>query len=210
MSHLALRVSALAFAVSLASASAALSQTSDTPHKPTTLTIGLQGTTGPVLAGSDIAGLRGKSAAVTLLLSELVSPKSATSTVATYRIPAGAVTLVVGSTSYKNASPARMKINLTKTADILTLTYVFSLSGIPVSVIETSYLAKNSWASTVLAHPGSFTPSPQSLVAAATASGRGSKLKYAVEGFTCVLGIAGTATSSSAPDAVLPDDEDSE
>jgi len=208
MSLRTLGVSALAFVVSLASAGAALSQTANPPH-PSTLTIVLDGTAGPVLAGSDIAGLNGKSATATLLLNETISPKSQTATSATYRIPAGAVTLVVGSKTYENASPGRMKISLGKTAEILTLTYVFSLSGLPVTVVETSYLAKNSWTSAVLTHPGSFSPSPQDLTAAATASGKGSKLQYTVEGFTCVLGISGTASSGSAPDAVLPD-EDSE
>ena len=206
MSLRALRVSALAFVVSLTSAGAALSQSSDAPHS-STLTITLDGTAGPVLSGSDLASLDGKSATATLLLSESMSPKSATATSAVYKIPAGAVTLVVGSSTYKNSSPGRMAIKLTKPADILTLTYVFSLSGIPVTVVETSYLAKNSWTAAVLTHPGSFSHSPQDLTAAATASGKGSKLQYTVEGFTCVLGITGTASSSSAPDAVLPDDD---
>jgi hypothetical protein len=97
---------------------------------------------------------------------------------------------------------------LSKTADILTLTYVFIDHGLPVTVVETSYLAKNSWTSAVLTNPESFSPSPQDLTAAATASGRGSTLKYTVEGFTCVLGIAGTASSGSAADAILPDDSE--
>jgi hypothetical protein len=112
----------------------------------------------------------------------------------------------VGTKTYKNASPGKMSIKLSNAAVVLTLTYVFTDSGLPVTVVETSYLAKNSWTSAVLTHPGSFSPSPQDLTAAAVASGHGSKLQYTVEGITCILGIAGTATSSSAPDAVLPDD----
>ena len=170
------------------------------------MTITLQGTAGPVLSGSDIAGLNNKSATATLLLNEALSPKSQTGTVVTYKIPAGAVTLVVSGKTYTNFSPGKMKINLTKAADIVTLTYVFSLSGISVTVVETSSLAKNSWTSAILTHPGTFTPSTQELTAATTASGKGSKLQYTAEGFACVLGIAGTASSSSAPDAILPDD----
>ncbi len=144
---------------------------------------------------------------MTLLLSESISPKAHTSTSATYRVPAGAATLVLGSSTYTNSSPGKMRIRLTKSADILTLTYVFTESGIPVTVVETSYLAKNSWTSAVLTHPGSFSPSPQNLTAATTASGAGSKIKYTVLGLSSVLGITGTASSSSAPDPVLPDDD---
>ena len=206
MSLRALRVSALAAALSLASAGVALSQSSVVPPK-STLTITLDGTAGPILSGSDLAGINGKTATATLLLSESMSPKSQTSTSATYKIPAGAVTLVVGSTDYTNASPGKMKITLAKGDEILTLTYVFLDHGLPVTVVETSYLAKNSWTSAVLTHPGTFSPSPQDLTAAAAASGKGSKLQYTVEGLTCVLGITGTATSGSAPYAVLPGDD---
>lgn len=210
MSYRALRVSALAFVVSVvsvASAGAAMLQ-SESPPKSSTLTITLEGTTGPVLAGTDIASLNGKSATATLLLNELISPKSQTTKTASYKIPAGAVTLVVGTKTYTNASPGRMTIKLTNSAVTMTLTYAFILSGFPVTVVETSTLAKNSWTDAVFTHPGTFSPSPQDLTAAATATGTGSKLQYSVEGFTCVLGITGTATSSSAPDAVLPDNSE--
>ena len=204
MSIRMLRDSALAIALCLASASAALAQTENTPHA-TTLTLTLTGTTGPVLSGSDVAGLNGKSATATLLLNEALSPKKQTATSAIYKIPAGAVTLVVGTKTYTNSSPGRMSIVLASSGDYLTLTYAFSLSGFPVTVVETSKLAKNSWTTAVLMHPGTFSPSPQELTAA-TASAKGSTLQYNVEGFNCELGINGTASSSSAPDAVLPDE----
>jgi hypothetical protein len=206
MSLHTLRVSALVFVASLASAGAAWSQSAIMPHH-STMTMSLNGTAGPVLAGSDVAGLNGKSAIVTLRLAETINPMSQTATTAKYRVPAGAVTLVVNGKSYTNSSPGRMALSLTKAADVVTLTYVFSLSGIPVTVVEKSYLAKNSWTSDVLSHPGSFAPSPQDLTAAATATGKGSTLTYTAESFTCVLGISGTATSSSSPDAVLPNDD---
>jgi len=132
-------------------------------------------------------------------------PEEANRTSAIYKIPAGAVTLVVGTKTYTNSSPGRMSIVLASSGDYLTLTYAFSLSGFPVTVVETSKLAKNSWTTAVLMHPGTFSPSPQELTAA-TASAKGSTLQYNVEGFNCELGINGTASSSSAPDAVLPDE----
>ena len=206
MAFRTLRVSALAAVLCMASAGAAVAQTENAPHA-TTLTLTLEGTAGPVLSGSDIAGFNGKSATATLLLNEALVPKKATATTASYKIPAGAVTLVVGTKSYTNSSPGKMAISLTNAGDFLTLTYAFSLSGIPVTIVETSKLAKNSWTTAVLMHPGTFSPSPQNLTAAATASAKGSKIQYTAEGFTCVLGINGAASSSSAPDAVLPDED---
>jgi hypothetical protein len=205
MSLRALRVAALAVVATLSVAGASQAQT---PPPGSTLTMVLKGTAGPVLAGSDIADLDGETATATLRVSEAISPRTQTATTATYRIPAGAVTLVVGGTTYTNESPGRMKISLDKTADVMTLTYVFEYGGsLPVTVVETSYLAKGSWTSDVLTHPASFSPSPQALKAAAAASKAGSKIEYTVEGETSVLGIRGTATSRSRPDPILPDDD---
>lgn len=56
-------------------------------------------------------------------------------------------------------------------------------------------------------HPPPFSPSPQTLTAATTASGPGSKIKYTFLGSTTVLGLNGTASDSTALDPVLPDDD---
>jgi hypothetical protein len=209
MSSQTLRAFALATVASVLSAGAAWSQSASTPPG-STLTITLDATAGPILAGTDPGGLDGKAATATLMLSQSVSPVKHTSNSATYKVPAGAVTLVAGGKTFTNTSPGKMTIKLAGANDILTITYASTFDGLPVTVVDTSYLAKHSWTATVLVHPRRFTPSPQDLTAAATASGPGSKLKYTALGTTTVLGITGTATSGSAADPILPDDDDSE
>ena len=63
--------------------------------------------------------------------------------------------------------------------------------------IFTASLAKGSFTSDVLKHPTRFTPSPQILTAATTASGPGSKVQYtdASTNATAVFGISGTASN---------------
>lgn len=200
-----LRASALAVVGSMVMAGAAWSQFADLPPS-STLTISLDATAGPILSGSDIGGLNGKSAVVTLMLSESLRPIKHTSKSATYKVPAGAVTLVANGKTFQNTSPGRMTVKLAGTGDTLTLTYASSYEGFPITLVDTSYLAANSWTTTVLTHPHTFKPSPQNLTAATTASGVGSKLEYTVAGSTTVLGITGTASSSSAADPALPDD----
>ena len=173
-----------------------------------TLTITLNGTAGPVLSGSDIVHANGKSAVVTILVSQRASPISHTSNSATYKVPAGAITVAFAGSNYQSTSPARMKVKLTKAASILTVTCAVTISGFPVTIVDTSRLAKGSWTTAVFTHPGPFSPSPQTLTPAKTASGAGSKIQYsAAIGGTTVLGITGTASSSSALDAVLPNDD---
>jgi hypothetical protein len=100
-----------------------------------------------------------------------------------------------------------MTIRLTGKGDILTVTGVVTDLGYKVTVVDTSLLNKGSWTSAVFTHPGPFKPSPQNLTAAQTASGAGSKLKYLVLGGTTVLGITGTASSGSAANPILPNDD---
>jgi hypothetical protein len=194
-----------AFAL-MVSATAAWSQDARMPRS-STLAINLNGTAGPVLAGSDPGHLNGKSAVVTILLSQRASPISHTSTSATYKIPAGAITATFNGTSYQSTSPGRMKIKLGSAADVLTVTGALSINGTPVTLVDTSRLAGGSWTSTVLTHPAAFSPSPQNLTPAKTATGAGSKLQYTVFGQSTVLGITGTASSNLTPDAILPNDD---
>jgi hypothetical protein len=173
-----------------------------------TLTISIHGTLGPILSGSDPAGLDGKKGAVTVLASESLKPVQHTKNSATYRLPAGAITVEVDNSKYTSPSPSNMTITLTGKADILALVLAISVDGQDVVITDTTYLAKGSWPMTVLKHPTVFSPSPQELKAAKTADGPGCKLKYTIDGSATVLGLSGNASSSSSADPVLPDDVD--
>jgi hypothetical protein len=169
-----------------------------------TLTITIKGTIEPILSGSDPLGLDGKSGVVTLLASESLSPTSHTSTSATYKLPAGAITVTAGGKKFTTKSPSKMIIKLTSTADTLTLILTGPESAV---VTDTTYLKANSWTTAVLKHPGVFSPSPQKLTSATTASGPGCKVKYTIFGSTTVLGFHGTGSSSATVDPVLPDED---
>jgi len=169
-----------------------------------TLTITIKGTIEPILLGSDPLGLDGKSGVVTLLASESLSPTSHTSTSATYKLPAGAITVTAGGKKFTTKSPSKMIINLTSTADTLTLILTGPQSAM---VTDTTYLKANSWTTAVLKHPGVFSPSPQKLTSATTASGPGCKVKYMIFGSTTVLGFHGTGSSSATVDPVLPEED---
>jgi len=170
-----------------------------------TLTITLKGTLGPVLSGSDPLGLDGKKGTVTVLASESLSPTKHTATSATYTLPPGAIKVTAGSNKFTTKSPSKMIINLTSTADILTLMVVDTSTGLTVT--DTTYLKAGSWTTAVLKHPGVFTPSPQTLMSATTANGPGCKVKYTIFGSTTVLGFHGTGSSSSTVDPVLPEED---
>jgi hypothetical protein len=172
-----------------------------------TLTISIQGTLGPILSGSDPAGLDGKKGALTVLASESLKPVQHTKNSATYQLPAGAITAEVDNTKYSSKSPSKMIITLTGKADILALVLAISVDGRNVVITDTTYLAKGSWTVTVLKHPTVFLPSPQELTSAKTADGPGCKLKYTVDESATVLGFGGSASSSSSADPVLPDDD---
>ena len=169
-----------------------------------TLTITIKGTIEPILLGSDPLGLDGKSGVVTLLASESLSPTSHTSTSATYKLPAGAITVTAGGKKFTTKSPSKMIINLTSTADTLTLILTGPQSAM---VTDTTYLKTGSWTTAVLKHPGVFSPSPQKLTSATTASGPGCKVKYIIFGSTTVLGFHGTGSSSATVDPVLPEED---
>jgi hypothetical protein len=172
-----------------------------------TLTISIHGTLGPILSGSDPAGLDGKKGAVTVLASESLKPVQHTKNSATYQLPAGAITVEADDNKYTSKSPSKMTITLTGKADILALVLAISVEGQDVVITDTTYLAKGSWTATVLKHPTVFLPSPQELTAAKTADGPGCKLKYTVDESATVLGLSGSASSSSSADPVLPDDD---
>jgi hypothetical protein len=81
------RLSAVVLAAVLASGSA-------TWAHARTLTIVLDGTLGPVISGSDPAGLDGQSATVTITAKESLTPYKMTAKSASYHIPAGSITVL--------------------------------------------------------------------------------------------------------------------
>jgi hypothetical protein len=168
-----------------------------------TLTITGKGTLGPILSGTDPLGLNGLGGKVTVMASESLSPTKHTATSATYTLPAGAITVTAGSYQFTSTSPSKMIINLTSTADTLTL-IVAGPYGLMVT--DTTYLKAGSWTNAVLKHPTVFKPSPQKLTAAKTAGGPGCKIKYTY-GSTTILGFHGTGSNSATANPVLPDDD---
>jgi hypothetical protein len=177
-------------------------------HPDHTLTISIKGILGPILSGSDPAGLDGKKGTVTVLASESLKPVQHTKNSATYQLPAGAITVEADGTKYSSQSPSKMTLTLGGKADILALVLAISVEGQSVVITDTTYLAKGGWTETVLKHPAVFRPSPQELTSAKTAGGPGCKLKYTVDESVTVLGFSGSASSSSSADPVLPDDLD--
>jgi hypothetical protein len=172
-----------------------------------TLTITVKGTIGPILSGSDPLGLDGKSGTVKILARESLTPTKHAATSATYTLPPGAITVMAGSNKFSTKSPSKMVINLTSTADTLTLIIAGQVNGVSLMVTDSNFLKAGSWTTAVLKHPGVFSPSPQKLTAAKTAGGPGCKIKYTVFGNTSVLGFSGTALNSATVDPVLPEDD---
>jgi hypothetical protein len=171
-----------------------------------TLTVTVKGTIAPLLSGSDPLGLDGQKGIVKILASESLKPTKHTATSATYTLPAGAVTVTAGTNKFSTNSPSKMIVNLTSTADTLTLIVAGKVQGISLTATETTYLNAGSWTTAVLKHPTTFKPSPQKLTAAKTATGPGCKIKYTVFGDTSVLGFSGTASNSATEDPVLPEE----
>jgi hypothetical protein len=192
MPFIAIRGSALTCALVLAFGGAASAQSAPLVGA-TILTVGLDGTLGPVISGSDPAGLDGQSATVTVTAKESLSPYKTTSNSASYRLPVGAIVVDVNGTDYTSTSKTSMTIKLTRKADILTLKSSVNIYGRKVAIVDTSSLAPGSWTSGVFEHPAAFSPSPQDLASPS------SKFQYTVFGETTVLGVTGSIANSDAP-----------
>lgn len=185
-----IRTSAVILAAILVSGAAAQARE---PHAfATTLTVTADGTLGPVLKGSDPAGLNGKSATVTILASESLKPYKTTAKSASYHIPAGDITVDVNGTDYTSTSRSSMIIKLGSKADLLTFKATLKIDGFTVKVSDTSALQSGSWSNAVLQHPDVFSPSPQTL------SSPSSSFTYTVFGETTVLGVGGSIANSDA------------
>jgi len=170
-----------------------------------TLTVVIKGKLGPILSGSDPLGLNGDSGTLTLKASESLKPIAHTANSATYKLPAGAITVTAGTNKFTTKTPSKMTISLGSSADILTLKAT-GPSGLMLT--DTSYLQTGSWTTAVLKHPGVFKPSPQKLTPAKTANGPGSKLSYTIFNGTTVLGFTGTISNQDTVDLQLPEEED--
>jgi hypothetical protein len=137
-----------------------------------------------------------------------LSPTKTTATSATYSLPPGAITVTLGTTTYTTSSASSMRINLpAKGPDVLTLTANIKDHGFTASVVGTVDLKHGSFPASALDHPAPFHPTPQTLTAATSTTGTGSKIQYTFLGATTVLGLSGTASDSAAQDPLLPEDE---
>ena len=157
----------------------------------TTLTITINGTLGPLLRGSDPLGANNQSGSLTIMANESLAPTKSNTNLVTYTLPRGAITATIAGITFSTTSTSTMTIDLTSTADILTVT-----ANGPISSVITAkvYLAAGSWARLVLKHPVAFSPSPQNLTPAPNATAAGSKLTYKVLGSTTTMGLTGTAS----------------
>jgi hypothetical protein len=153
-------------------------------------TIALDGTLGPVLSGSDPAGLDGQSATVKVTVKESLTPYKTTRNSASYHIRAGDVTVDVNGTNYTSTSRSSLIVKLENKADLLTLKAKVTVFGYQVKISDTSTLQAGSWTSDVLQHPALFSPSPQDLTEPA------STFTYTISGQTTVLGVTGTASNT--------------
>lgn len=186
-----IRMAALAVAGTFALSYAALAQSDQQRLAPkTVLTISLDGTLGPIISGSDPAGLNGQSATVTITASESLKPYKTTAKSANYHIPAGDIVVTVNGKQYSSTSKSVMTIKLGKSADTLTFKASVNYDGFKVQVTDVSSLQSGSWTKSVLQHPALFSPSPQDLTEPA------SNFAYSVIGETTVLGVTGSASDS--------------
>lgn len=164
------------------------------PLMAATITYTLSGTLGPVLSGSDYLGANGQSGVLTAKASTTLVPTSHTATSATYKLPAGAITVVIGGTTYATTGTSTLKYTFPAAGpDTMVITTAISVGGLSGTVVGTASLAKGSF--TVTRHPQRFKPSPQTLTAATKAGGPGSQVKYSSILGTAVLGLSGTASN---------------
>jgi hypothetical protein len=166
----------------------------------TTLTITLTGST-TLVSGPDCLGASGEAAAASVMISQSSVPTASTSSSVTYRIPAGAASATVGSTTFTSTKPWTMKITLATAHDTLVLSGPGPLGS---TIKVTSTLRKNSWTGAVLLHPAPFKPSPQSQTPS------NSKLQYTSPlCATTILGVTGSISNGAAT-SDLPTDLDSD
>jgi len=162
------------------------------------ITYTINGTLGPILSGSDPLGANGQSGTLTIKASTTLNPTSTGTTSATYTLPPGAITLVIGGTTYSTTGSSTLKYTVPLLGmDTMVVTTTVTVQGVHGTVVGTASLAKGSLIlKSVQRHPQRFAPSPQMLTAATKAGGSGSQVKYTVPLFgSTVLGLNGTASN---------------
>ncbi len=167
------------------------------PLMAANITYNISGTLAPVLSGSDPLGANGETGVLTAVVSSTLVPTSKTQTSATYTLPVGAISVVIGGTTYGTTGTSTLKYSFPPAGpDTMVFTASIMVDGLKGTVVGTASLAKGSFKGAVTKHPTKFTPSPQTLTAATKAGGPGSQIKYsnALLGST-VLGLAGTASN---------------
>ena len=174
-----------------------------------TLQVNVTGTVGAILAGSDPLLVSGQPGMVKIVMGESISPFKTTSTSATYSLPAGAVSLILGTTTFTTTSASSMKITLPTTGpDVVVLTAVVQ-DFATVTVVGVIDLKHASFPQSVLLHPAPFTPSPQVLTPATSTTSAGSKIEYTLQGFpTTILAFSGEIGNKQSQDPLLPADSD--
>lgn len=167
------------------------------PLMAATITYTISGTLNPVLAGSDPLGASGESGVLTAAASSTLTPTSKTATSATYTLPAGAITVDIGGTTYATTGTSTVKYSFPAAGpDTMVISTNISIDGINGTVVGTASLAKGSFTSAILKHPTRFQPVTQKLTAAKKGGGQGSQVKYSAPliGST-TLGLSGKASN---------------
>jgi len=166
------------------------------PLMAASITYNITGTLGPILSGSDPLRANGKTGTITIVVGEALKPKKHTATSATYTLPAGAITVNIGGTTYGTTGTSTLVYSIPAAGpDTMVVTATVIVDDIFTgTVVGTASLAKGSFTSAILKHPQAFKPSPQTLTAATTATGAGSKVKYTALGSSTVLGLSGSAS----------------
>lgn len=164
------------------------------------VTYTFNGVLGPVLSGPDPLGANGESLVVTATVSSTLKPMKHTADSATYKVPAGAITWKINGTTYETKRESTLKYTLPASGkDIVEITSTVTTDGFTITLVCTVSLAHGSFPKApTLEHPAEFSPSPQALVAAATADGPGSQFKYSLPGGSTVLGFYGAPPSLGA------------
>ena len=163
----------------------------------TTINYTMSGTLGPILSGADPVAANGQAGVIQIAVSSTLLPTTTTATSATYTLPIGAVNATFGGATHRSTSKSTLKYTIPATGrDNMIITTSCFVEGISVQLVGTIALAHGSFTSAVKKHPQKFSPTPQTLSAAKTAGGAGSKFKYTVPliGST-VLGLKGTASN---------------
>jgi len=133
-----------------------------------TVTYTITGTLGPVLGGTDCLGLDNMMLSLTASISSKSVPIKTTTVSATYKLPAGSVSVTIGGTNFKNTKPWTVTYILNSTSDNLTFAGA-GMSG--TTYIINANLKVKSFPPTVLGttgHPSVFKPSPQTLTSPAS------------------------------------------